>query len=280
MTHTIKRYTLLAGSIGLALLLMFALLPSLRVTPTLAYSATVRVEINPAFDLIVDEDDLVVEIIKLNDDALAFDSEPWIGLPVEEVIDALIAFAIEAGFIDEEYLESDVVMITLVSDDEEEDEEVKEEIDNLGKRIEAYLADKEEGTEVDVMFVKATLRELFEADGKEVPLGLYIINGKVLQEDGSLIPVNEVKSNGRGPEVDEDDDEDESEGNGKGKAKGRDKDRPEVDEDDDDEDEELDDEDDDEEEEVEDEDDDEEEDEVEDDDDALVEDEDDDEGDE
>jgi hypothetical protein len=236
MTKSIlKKVSLLTGSIALAALLMFALLPSLRPVPTLAYTATVRVEINPAFDIIVDENDLVVDIIALNDDALGFDKTPYIGVPIEEAIDALIAYAIEAGFIDEEYIESDVVKITLITeDDEEEDEEVKERVDNLGKRIEDYLADKEEGTEVDVVFIKATLRELFEAEGKEIPFGLYVINGKVLQEDGTYIPVREVKSNGRGrPEVDEDDD-DEEEVKGNGRGKGRDKDRPEVDEDDDD----------------------------------------------
>jgi hypothetical protein len=235
MTKSIlKKVSLLTGSIALAALLMFALLPSLRPVPTLAYTATVRVEINPAFDIIVDENDLVVDIIALNDDALGFDKTPYIGVPIEEAIDALIAYAIEAGFIDEEYIESDVVKITLITeDDEEEDEEVKERVDNLGKRIEDYLADKEEGTEVDVVFIKATLRELFEAEGKEIPFGLYVINGKVLQEDGTYIPVREVKSNGRGrPEFDEDEDDDEVKGNGRGK--GRDKDRPEVDEDDDD----------------------------------------------
>jgi hypothetical protein len=228
----LKKVSLLTGSVALATLLMFALLPSLRPVPALAYTATVRVEINPAFDIIVDENDLVVDIIALNDDALGFDKTPFIGVSVEEAIDALIAFAIEAGFIDEEYIESDVVTITLITDDEEEDEEVKERVDNLGSRIEKYLADKEEGTEVDVVFIKTTLRELFEARGKDIPFGLYVIDGKVLQEDGTYIPVSEVKSNGRGQqEVDEDDDEDDN--RGKGKAKGRYKDRPEVDEDDD-----------------------------------------------
>jgi hypothetical protein len=180
----------LVGALGLAFLLMFALLPSLRGVPTLAYNATVRVEINPAFDVIVDQDDLVVNIIKLNDDALGFDSEPWIGKPVEEVINALIAYAIEAGFIDEDALESDVVSVTVVTD-EDDDDETKEAIDNLGQRLRDRLRNQEEATKVDIIFIKATLRELFEAASKEVPLGLYVIQGKVLQEDGTLIPMRE-----------------------------------------------------------------------------------------
>jgi hypothetical protein len=180
----------LVGALALGFLLMFALLPQLNVTPTLAYNATIRVEINPAFDVIVDQDDLVVDIIKLNDDALGFESQPWIGKPLEEVINAIIAYAIDAGFIDEEALESDVVSISIVTNEDDEDE-VKEAIDNLGTRLQERLRNQEEAMKVDVVFIKATLRELFEAKDKEVPLGLYVIQGKVLQEDGSLIPMKE-----------------------------------------------------------------------------------------
>ncbi|MBS3972816.1 MAG: hypothetical protein KGZ84_07360 [Erysipelotrichia bacterium] len=180
----------LVGALALGFLLMFALLPQLNITPTLAYNATLRIEINPAFDVMVDQDDLVVDIIKLNDDAQNFDTQPWIGKSVEEVINALIAYALEAGFIDEEALESDVVSISIITD-EDDDDEVKEAIDNLGARIQERLRNQEEAMKVDVIFIKATLRELFEAEGKEVPLGLYVLQGKALQDDGSLIPMKE-----------------------------------------------------------------------------------------
>jgi hypothetical protein len=180
----------LVGALALGFLLMFALLPQLSVSPTLAYNATLRVEINPAFDVIVDQDDRVVDIVKLNDDAQSFDTNSWIGEPVEEVINAIIAYALEAGFIDEEALESDVVSINIITDEDEEDD-VKEAIEHLGTRLQERLRNQEEAMKVDVVFIKATLRELFEAEGKDVPLGLYVIQGKVLQEDGSLIPMKE-----------------------------------------------------------------------------------------
>jgi hypothetical protein len=227
MTKSIlKKVSLLTGSFALAALLMFALLPSLRPVPTLAYSATIRVEINPAFDILVDEDNKVIDILALNEDALGFDKAPYLGVPVEEAIDALIAYAIEAGFIDEEYIESDVVVITLLTDDEDED---KEAVDNLGRRIQAYLASQEEGAVVDIVFIKENKRELFAAAGKEIPLGLYVIQGRVLQEDGNYISMRELKSQGRGNPAFEEDEEEETKGRGKKLGHRPDK---EVDEDD------------------------------------------------
>ena len=191
----------LAGSLALTFLLMFALLPTLRTTPTLAYQATVRVEINPAFDILVDQDDLVVDITSLNDDALGFDKGPYLDGPVDVAIAAIIAYAIENGFIEEDELESDVVSVTVVGDEDEEDEEIKEAIDNLGARIRARLENLEEGLEVDVVFIKATLRELFEAKGKDIPLGLYVIGGSVLQEDGTYMPMKEFLATNRAENV-------------------------------------------------------------------------------
>lgn len=180
-----------ASAFALGLVLMFALLPSLRPIPTLAYTAIVRVEINPAFDILVDENDMVVDITPLNEDAQDFDKGPYLDKEVSLAIEAIIAYAIEKGFIDENALESDVVSITTVLDEEEEDEDIIEAVDNLGQRIKARMMNQEEAFKVDVVFIKATLRELFEAEGKEVPLGLYVIQGKVLQEDGSLIPMKD-----------------------------------------------------------------------------------------
>jgi hypothetical protein len=191
----------LAGALALTFLLMFALLPTLRTTPTLAYQATVRVEINPAFDILVDQDDLVVDITPLNEDALGFDKGPYLDGPVDVAIAAIIAYALENGFINEDELESDVVAVTVVGDEEEEDEEIKEAVDNLGARIRARLENSEEGLEVDVVFIKATLRELFEAKGKDIPLGLYVIGGAVLQEDGTYMPMKEFLATKRAENV-------------------------------------------------------------------------------
>lgn len=190
----------LASALALGFMMMIAVLPHIQPQQTMAFVATIRVEINPAFDLKVNQDDEVLDIIALNDDALGFDKTAYIGLPVSEVIDALIAYALEAGFIDEEALESDVVTITVVVDEDDE-EETQEAVDNLGRRLRVHLDSLEEGAKVDIVFIKATLRDLFEANEKDIPLGLYVIQVQRLLEDGTLIPMREYLATQRGQEL-------------------------------------------------------------------------------
>ena len=201
-THTSFGFGLkLVSALALGLVMMLAVLPYIQPQQTMAFVATIRVEINPSFDIKVNQDDEVLDIIALNDDALGFDKTAYIGLPLSEVVDALIAFAIEAGFIDEEALESDVVTISVVVD-EDDDEDIQEAVDNLGRRLKAHLETLEEGSKVDIVFIKATLRELFEAQGKDIPLGLYVIQGQRLLDDGTLVPMREYLASERGKELD------------------------------------------------------------------------------
>lgn len=180
----------LVSTLALGFVMVLAILPLMQAQPTNAYVTTIRVEINPAFELKVDHNDNVIDIITLNPEAAAFDKTPHIGQPVATVVDALIAFAVQAGFIDETAVESDVVNITFVVD-EDEPEAVKDAVDNLGERLRAHLESAEGGSIVDVVFIKATLRELFEAREKDIPLGLFVIQGYRLLEDGTLIPMRE-----------------------------------------------------------------------------------------
>lgn len=192
----------LAGSLALAFLLLFALLPTLQTTPTLAFQTIVRVEINPAFDIMVDHNNVVIDITPLTDEALGFDKGPYLDGPVDLAIAAMIKFALDHGFMSDGEIESDVVAITIVSDEDEENETIKEARDNLGARIKARLANRDAGLEVDVVFIKANLRELFEAKGKNIPLGLYVIGGAVVQEDGTYIPIKEYLAIQRAENVD------------------------------------------------------------------------------
>lgn len=192
LAFTLKLVSVLA----LGVLMMVAILPHLQPQPTQAFVTTLRVEINPAFELSVDHKDKVVDIIALNPEAEAFDKTAFLGQPVSTVVDALLAFAIQAGFIDETAVSSDVVTITLVVD-EDERPEVKDAVDNLGRRLRAHLA-THDGSKVDVIFIKATLRELFAAREKDIPLGLFVINGHRLLDDGTLIPMREFMKLERG----------------------------------------------------------------------------------
>jgi hypothetical protein len=65
----------------------------------LAY-AIVSVDINPSFELYIDIDDKVIEIIPLNDEAKTLSYESFIGLPVQDAVEEIIRKAQDAGFID------------------------------------------------------------------------------------------------------------------------------------------------------------------------------------
>ncbi|MDP2814925.1 MAG: hypothetical protein Q8N92_10815 [Erysipelotrichaceae bacterium] len=156
---------------------------------TLAY-AMVAVDINPSFEVYTDEEGVVIEIKSLNDDAKLLDVSVFVGLPAEEAVEGLIALAIEAGFINSEDEDDDFVLVTTVLFDEE-DEDGEQNMDSLGYKIQTRLAESELiGDNVQVSIIKATLREKFEAEGKEVPLGLYIING-MIEVEGEWVSISE-----------------------------------------------------------------------------------------
>ncbi|MHC1734504.1 MAG: hypothetical protein AB9921_02395 [Erysipelotrichaceae bacterium] len=190
---------LFAISLSLALImtmLVYAFVSKMRDSVASAKSvyAMVSVDINPSFEFYTDYHDIVVEIKALNDDALTLDVSGLVGLSIEEAIEKLIVIATEAGFIVSADTSDDYVIVTtVILDEEEEDDEAEEEIkqDSLGQRIQAAVAASAgiEDTTV-VAVIKATLREKFEAEGKNVPLGLYVINGMV-EVEGEWLSVSE-----------------------------------------------------------------------------------------
>ncbi len=195
--HTAKK--LFAVSLSLALvmtMLVYAFVSKARESVASAKSvyAMVSVDINPSFEFYTDYHDIVVEIKALNDDALTLDVSGLVGLPIEEAIKKLIVIATDAGFIVSSDTSDDYVIVTtVILDEEEEDDEAEEEVkqDSLGQRIQAAIAASAgiEDTTV-VAVIKATLREKFEAEGKKVPLGLYVINGMV-EVEGEWLSVSE-----------------------------------------------------------------------------------------
>ncbi len=94
----------------------------------------------------------------------------------------------DAGFITEEDLEEDYVMITTVPMNDN-----SKEVDNLGQRIKEYIHESDEMKSVNIAMIKATKVELREAEGKKIPVGLYIIKGSITTE-GNTISVKEYFS--------------------------------------------------------------------------------------
>jgi hypothetical protein len=162
-------------------------------SPKVAY-AIVSVDINPSFELTAAEDGSVISIEAINEDAKTIITEDLIGLPVEQAVEQLIIRATEAGFINaEDEVEDYVIVSTVLLDETNPD--LDEEQDELDDLIGDELEDSDEIADTTIVTViKATQREKFEADGKDIPLGLYIING-MIEVDGEMISVKEFVSN-------------------------------------------------------------------------------------
>ena len=156
--------------------------------------AMVTVDINPSFEMYTDADGIVVEIDAVNKDARTLDVSDLIGLPVDEAISGLIASATAAGFIDatdkvEDYVVVSTVMLGVKNKDEGKKQDVLNEMITEGLAEDTTLPDT-----TKVAVIKATQVEMFLASGKDVPMGLYVING-MISKDGVMIPVSEFVSN-------------------------------------------------------------------------------------
>ncbi len=149
--------------------------------------ALVTVDINPSFALSVDESHLVVSIEAQNDDALTIDTTSLIGLPVGLAVNDLVQLVSDAGFIDLLDLEDDFVVVTQVM----EDGTTVELMDAIQLNLEQHLQTDAALQSVQVIQLKASQVEYFEAQGLEVPVGLYVLNGMVEQEDGTYLSAKE-----------------------------------------------------------------------------------------
>ncbi len=150
----------------------------------------VGIDINPSFELSVNKNDKVVEIEALNVDAQTIVVSDLVGQDVEYVVEEIISRSADAGFIDLDDLEEDYVVVSTVSLNDDEDEQL-----HLEEKIQLRVRDSEFLQALNIVQIKATQREKFEADGKNVPVGLYVINGFVLQEDGTFLSAKEFFSN-------------------------------------------------------------------------------------
>ena len=91
------------------------------------------IDINPGVEFILDEDEEVVSIRLLNEDAEAVAADLELeGLPYEVAVERFIEAAIETGYID---VDSDENVVTVTADDEAVQEDRKETVENiLGER--------------------------------------------------------------------------------------------------------------------------------------------------
>ncbi|MDD2534193.1 MAG: hypothetical protein PHC86_05785 [Eubacteriales bacterium] len=152
--------------------------------------AMISVDINPSFEVYVDEHGIVIKSKAKNDDAKTLDVQDLLGKTQEDALKAIIERATEAKFIDaSDDLDDYVIVSTVILKKDDPDAEANQE--SMGAKIKAALA--EEGALDDttkVAVIKSTLRDKFAADEKAIPLGLYIIKG-MLQVDSDGNPVED-----------------------------------------------------------------------------------------
>lgn len=146
----------------------------------------VSIDINPSFQLKVDAEGKVVEAKATNKDAQSIDISDLIGWLATDAVKEIILRAQNAGFIDAEDESEDYVLITTAPIRDEDEEET----DELNDDLEDEFDGEDETDDVSVILMKATKQQAFEAEGKKVPLGLYVINGMV-QVSGELMSVSE-----------------------------------------------------------------------------------------
>ncbi len=179
--------------LGLAGFVGYQIFNPKTITPIFA---SISVDINPSFELLVDYDNLIVEIKALNEDAQSIDTSSIVGTSADTAVTSLINLATEAGFILSDDEVDDYVLVTTVILDEAEsitDEEESVLQEDLETDIEISVETNIVDTKVYVL--KSTREEKFLADEKEIPLGLYIINGMVEQEDGTTLSVKDFMAN-------------------------------------------------------------------------------------
>lgn len=149
--------------------------------------ATISIDINPSFELSVNEDCDVISIEALNADAQTIDTSSLIGLPIGKAVNDLVDLVSDAGFIDLIDMEDDFVVVTKYL----EDGTSETIMDKLDLQIKDQIRDGSALQSVNVIELKASIAEKMEAEGKDVPIGLYILHGMVSTPDGTVLSAKE-----------------------------------------------------------------------------------------
>lgn len=154
-------------------------------------TAVYALDINPSFEISVNKQDKVVLITAVNDDAKTITVEDLYGKDSAYVIEELLKRSKEAGFIDDTDLVDDYVVLTAIpmTDDDQD------QTDELEGKVDQRIKDSEFLSGLNVAIIKANLVTLREAEGKKVPIGLYVINGMVKQPDGTYLSAKDFFSN-------------------------------------------------------------------------------------
>ena len=154
-------------------------------------AAIVAVDINPSFELSTNSEGVVLKVEAMNDDAKTLATADLVGKPVAEAIDLIVQRANQAGFVDIEDLEDDYVVVSTVL--------MEKTAEAVRDRLHTQLQDRIRLSDtlqcMNVVELKAERIAQFEANEKEIPLGLYVLKGMVNLPDGTSVTVKEFFAN-------------------------------------------------------------------------------------
>lgn len=165
----------------------------------ISVATIMTIDINPSVKLALDENAKVLEVRAINHDASTLDFTGIVGLSAEDAVEKIVLLAQNAGFINSEDLIDDYVLITTISLDDENgtntqnDLQDNSQIDALKVKIEEKVASSEVLQDVNVAIIKANKVEMKIAEEKQVPIGLYVVQGNV-EDHGENITVKEYFS--------------------------------------------------------------------------------------
>ena len=184
------------GTILLSVSLLFGIAACSSAVETEGAELYVSVEINPSIEFIVDEDDNVISYNLLNEDAevLCVDVD-FIGMNIDDAVELFVELATEAGFIDVDS-EDNEVLITVFGDEESEIPKLIRE--RIRARIMRFMAMNyingivltEDFTQEDLV---AQAEELGVAPGKlKLALVAQTIDEELLLEDALAMEVKDL----------------------------------------------------------------------------------------
>ncbi len=185
-----RRMAISAAALVMVFALGFTLLQKGLVVNASKEVSIVELDINPSFQLSVDASGNVLKIKAMNDDAKTLDVSSFIGLKAAETIQGIVKLSIAAGYLKPTDLVDDYVLVTTINTDEEKPEVTEE----LHQSLKDIIAAGGDISGFHVVMMKASKVELRLAEGKKVPIGLYVING-MIQHDGVWMSAGEYFSN-------------------------------------------------------------------------------------
>lgn len=153
-------------------------------------TAVYALDINPSFEISVNKNDKVISITAINEDALNIEVEDLFGKSATTVIETLIKRAEEAGFINTTDLVDDYILVSVIPMSEKD----KAQTDGFEEKIAEATKDSAYLQNLNVAVIKSNLVELRLAESKKVPIGLYVINGMVVEPDGTILTAKEFFS--------------------------------------------------------------------------------------